>query len=140
MIFVVDLCKFVKKRILFIEDDAATIDVYGTALKEAGFKVEVITLGEEAIKRIKEMKDAEKPDLVLLDLILPDINGIQVLEESRKREETKDLPVFILTNYTNEQLRNKGIKKLDSERYLLKTDYPPNRLVKLVKERLKLKK
>jgi len=125
-----------KKRILFIEDDAATLDVYGTALKEAGFKVEIITLGEEAIKRVKEMKDAEKPDLVLLDLILPDINGIEVLKEIRKRKEMEALPVFILTNYTDEQLEKEGIR-LDSEKYLPKTDYPPNRLVELVKERLK---
>jgi two-component system alkaline phosphatase synthesis response regulator PhoP len=125
-----------KKKILFVEDDAATLDVYGTVLKGAGFKLEVITLGEEAIKRIKKMRGAEKPDLVLLDLILPDINGIEVLKEIRKQKEMKNLPVFILTNYTDEQLEKKGIR-FDSEKYLAKTDYSPNRLVELIKERLK---
>jgi len=123
------------KTILLIEDDLPTIDVYQTAFKEAKFKLEVITSGEKAIERMKE-KRSPKPDLILLDLLLPDINGIQVLEAIRKQEETKDLPVFILTNYTSQQLKEAGYD-LKSEKFLLKTDYTPRQLVELVRERLK---
>lgn len=127
-----------KKTILFVEDDLPTIDVYSTALEGAGFKLEIINFGEKAIERVKEIKEgkAKKPDLVLLDLILPDMNGIEVLKTMRRQRETKEVPVFVLTNYTDEQLKKKSIR-FNNERYLLKTDYSPNQLVKIVKEKLK---
>lgn len=127
----------VKKKILFVEDDMATIEVYKTALVEAGFEVSPILFGKEAIRRIEEIDkgEAEKPDLVLLDLILPDINGLEVLEEIRKRKKTKELLVFILSNYTDKELEERGLL-LKTERYLLKTDYTPRELAKLVKKEI----
>ena len=115
------------KKILLIEDDLATIEVYETIFKKAGFDIETIKWGEEALNRVKEIEEnkSPKPDVVLLDLILPDINGIGVLKEIRKNEKTKDLLVFILTNYTDVQLEKMGYS-LGSERYLLKTDYTPS--------------
>lgn len=127
-----------KKTILLIEDDLSTIDIYETVLKEADFKIETVRWGEEALERIKKMKQgkAKKPDLILLDLILPDINGIEVLEEAKKNKATKDIPVFVLTNYADPEMEKRG-KELKSDGYLLKTDYTPRRLVKLIKKRLK---
>jgi len=125
------------KKILLIEDDLATIEVYETIFKKAGFEVEVIKWGEEALNRVKEIEENKfpKPDVVLLDLILPDINGIGVLKEIRKNEKTKDLLVFILTNYTDVQLEKMGYS-LGSERYLLKTDYTPSQLIEIIEKSL----
>jgi len=127
-----------KKTILFVEDDIATIDVYKTALEEAGFDVEPMLLGKEAIRKIKEVEQGEvkKPDLVLLDLLLPDINGIEVLEEIRKHKKTKDLLVLILTNFSSEELEERGLL-LKAEKYILKTDCPPSKLVKFIKKKLR---
>lgn len=127
-----------KKTILFIEDDLPTIDVYKTALEKAGFDVDPMLLGEEAIRKIKEIEQgkAKKPNLVLLDLALPDINGIEVLEEIRKQKKTKDMLVFILTNYTNKELEQRGLF-FKAEKYLLKTDYTPRELVELIKKEFK---
>jgi len=127
-----------KKTILFVEDDLPTIDVYKTALEKAGFDVDPMLLGEEAIRRIKEIEQgkAKKPDLVLLDLALPDISGIEVLEEIRKQKKTKDMLVFILTNYTNKELEEKGLF-LKAEKYLIKTDYTPRELVELIRKGFK---
>jgi len=130
--------KSVKKKILLIEDDVATIDVYRTALEQAGFDVDPVITGQEAI-RLFEQIDKEpknKPDLVLLDILLPDVNGIDVLKKIRELENTKDLKVFILTNYSNKKLEEKGIF-LKTEKYLLKTEYKPSELVKLIKKEIK---
>jgi len=120
-----------KKRILFVEDDIATIDVYKIALESAGFDVDPMLLGGEAIRRIEEIDkgEAEKPDLVLLDLL-------EVLEEIRKRENTKNMPVLILTNYSSKELETRGLL-LKAEKYLLKTDYPPSKLVEFIKKEFK---
>ena len=74
------------KTIILVEDDAAITDVYETILKQNKFEVFSIISGNEALKKVEEIKEgkAKKPDLVLLDLILPDINGIKVLELIRK--------------------------------------------------------
>jgi len=127
-----------KKLIFFIEDDLPTIEVYKISLESAGFGVQVIESGNKAVEEIKKIAEEgnKKPDLVLLDLILPDINGIEVLKEIRKLEETKDIPVFILTNYSDKKLQKAGFD-LKSEKFLLKTDYRPQKLAELVKKRLK---
>lgn len=128
-----------RKTILLIEDDVPIIEIYTTALEKAdNFKVEAITLGQEAIERISKIKEGKvkKPALILLDIILPDMNGLDILAEMRKYKETKDIPVFILTNYTSQQLEQMG-HDLKTEKYLPKTEWPPSRLVPLIKERLK---
>lgn len=125
------------KKILLIEDDLPTVDVYETVLKKAGFGIETIRWGEEALNKVREIKEGktERPDLVLLDLILPDINGIRVLEEIRNYEETKNIPVFVLTNYADERLEKMGYN-LKAEKYLLKTEFNPRELVEIIKEQL----
>lgn len=123
---------------MLIEDDVATIDVYRTALEQAGFDVDPIITGQEAIRLFGEIdKDpSKKPSLVLLDILLPDINGIEVLKKIREFENTKDLKVFILTNYSDKELEEKGML-LKTERYLLKSDHKPSDLVKIIKKEIK---
>lgn len=121
-----------KKTILFIEDDLPTVEVYKIALEHAGFKVETALSGNDGIKKIK----AKVPDLILLDFLLPDINGIEVLKEIRAQKDAKDIPIFILTNYTDKKLGQKGLF-LKNEKYLLKTKHTPSELAELVKKKLK---
>lgn len=123
------------KSVLFIEDDVPTIDVYGTALKAAGFEVEVISLGQTALERVREIKanKTKRPDVVLLDIILPDINGIEVLKQLKEDPKTKDIPVLIITNYTDQRPERKGID-VEYDRFILKTECPPSKLVAIIKE------
>lgn len=133
-----------KKTILLIEDDPPTIEIYKTVLERAdSFKVEAITLGPDALERIKEIKGGKvrKPDLILLNLKMGGgVDGQDILKEIRKNEETKDIIVFIMSNHPWRILGELGydVKLLEKEVYLLKTDYTPGQLVKLIKERLKV--
>lgn len=127
-----------KPTIYLIEDDLPTIDVYQTVFEMAGFKVEFFTLGEQVLAKIKEnlRKKKPQPDILLIDLILPDMLGTDILDEMKKNPETSKIPCIVLTNYSDKQLRALGIKK-GAERYLLKTDFVPQELVKIVKEEIK---
>ena len=128
-----------KKLILLIEDDEMIIDVYAFALKNIGhFKVEALKKGQDVLRWMQEAKQGKpkKPDLILLDIILPDMNGLDLLKLMRKEKEIKDIPVFIVTNYTSKELEKIGFN-LKSEKYLTKTKFSPIELVEMVKGRLK---
>jgi len=127
-----------KAKILIVEDDEPTIKLFQEVFSMAGFEIEVLNLGQKAIERLEEIREGkkEKPDLILLDLILPDINGIEVLKEARKYPETKNLKIYALTNYSspefNEELNKEGIDKI-----LLKAQYSLNELIEIIKQGLK---
>lgn len=129
-----------KPKILIIEDDRPTIKLYGEVFKMAGFEVEILDLGQKAIERLREIREGkkEKPDLILLDLILPDINGISVLKEARKYPETKNLKIFVLTNYNSPELNQELIKE-GVDKILIKVQHSLRDLIKIIKESLKSK-
>ena len=126
------------KKILLIEDEPQQIEIYEKAIGEAGFEIESLKWGEEGLERLEEIKSKkkEKPDLVLLDLILPDINGIVILEKAKSDSELKDIPFFILTNYSDPELKKMG-KDLGAEKHIIKTDLTPSQLVGVIKNYLK---
>ena len=128
------------KKILLVEDDSCIIDIYNTVLKKAGFKVEISESSKDAIEKLEKVAKGskERPDLVLLDLVLPDINGIEVLKKARLQKGIDDIPFFILTNYTNPDLKIIS-KKLKVEKYILKTDLIPSQLVKEIKDWFEVK-
>ena len=126
------------KKILLIEDEEMVINLYEEIFKKAGLEIESLRTCFEGLERLKEIKDGkeEKPDLILLDLILPDINGIEVLKKVKSKPETKDILVFALTNYTDPRLIKELIKE-GIDKFLLKTDYIPSQLINIIKEALK---
>ena len=83
-----------KKQILIVEDDPILIRIYDHQFKVEGWKVEFATNGEAAIASLK----ARRPDLVVLDLQLPKINGIDVLKFARAQPETAEVPIIVFTN------------------------------------------
>jgi len=129
------------RKILLIEDDPPTIEIYKEILKKAKFEVEVLEWGKDGLDALEAIKDGkkEKPDLVLLDLILPDINGIEILRKAKLDEKLKDIPVFVLTNYSDVKLEKESFQ-LGVERYIVKANYTPAQIVNAIKNRLKKKK
>lgn len=120
------------KKILFIEDEPTLQKVAGEVLRQEGYDVKSILDGAEGLKAVKE----EKPDLVLLDLILPSKNGFEVLKEMKEDDSTKDIPVIILTNLEGSQDVEKALE-LGATTYLVKANYELDDIVKKVKDTLK---
>jgi len=126
-----------KPKLLIIEDDAPTIKLFKEIFPMAGFEIEVLDLGKKGVERMKEIREGkkEKPDLILLDLILPDINGIEVLKEARRYPETKNLKIYALTNYSNPEF-NEELSKEGIDKILVKAQYSLRELIEIIKKGL----
>ena len=120
------------KTILLIEDDPFLIDIYTTKLKESGFKVEVATNGEEGIIKAQETK----PNLIVLDIVLPQIDGWEILKEIKANPNLKKIPVVILSNLGQKSEVEKGIK-LGTVKYLIKAHFTPSEVIEEIKKVLK---
>ncbi|OGC46466.1 hypothetical protein A2V49_04260 [candidate division WWE3 bacterium RBG_19FT_COMBO_34_6] len=106
-----------KKTILLIEDEVDLVDLYTEILNEAGFNVIPAYDGEEGIIKAKN----EHWDLMLLDIMLPEKDGMAVLEELQKLEDSKKGPIVLLTNLNSEDLIERAYK-LGADDYLIKSE------------------
>ena len=106
------------KKILFVEDEAALQEAFGGVLKQAGYHVIKALDGEIGLRLAK----SEKPDLILLDLVLPKLHGFEVLKKLKKDKETEDIPVIVLTNLERAEDIEKAIE-LGALIYLVKMQY-----------------
>jgi DNA-binding response OmpR family regulator len=120
------------KSILLVEDDSFLIDIYTIKFKESGFSIRVATNHDQCFEKIEE----EMPDIILLDIVLPSVCGIDILKEIRAKKEYDDIKVIILSNLGQKEEIKEGIK-LGAEKYLIKADNPPSQVVKEVEEILK---
>jgi len=128
--------KATKKLIIWlIEDDLPTKEIYDAALNAAGYTVECIDTGREIYEKFEEIKQGkkEKPDLVLLDLILPDANGIEILKKAKDDDILKNLSFFIFTNYTDPDLEREALK-MEADKYIVKTNFIPSQILGMIKE------
>lgn len=120
------------KTILFIEDEPLLQKITAEILTQEGFNVKSALDGEAGLKMIMELK----PNLVLLDLILPKKDGFEVLKEIKANEETKNIPVIILTNLEGTPDVERALE-LGATTYLVKANYELEDVVKKIKETLK---
>jgi DNA-binding response OmpR family regulator len=120
------------KKILLVEDDPFLIDIYKTKLKESGFSVEVADDGEDALRKVKD----KKPALVVLDIVLPQIDGWEILRKIKSETKLKNLKVIILSNLGQKEEVEKGIK-MGAAKYLIKAHYTPTQVVEEIKKLLK---
>ena len=117
-----------KKKVMVVEDDDHISKVYEIKLAKEGFDVILARDGEEAVTKIT----AEKPDLILLDLMLPKKDGFGVLEDIKKVPELARIPVLILSNLGQKSDQERAIV-LGANEYLVKVDYPIQEIVDKVK-------
>ncbi|MFH1366919.1 MAG: response regulator [Patescibacteria group bacterium] len=121
-----------KTKVLVIEDEKMLSEMYKTKFEMEGFEVFQAFDGKEGLEKIK----AEKPAIILLDIILPKLDGFLVLKEVKSDPVLKKTPVLLLTNLGQDDDIKKG-KSLGAEGYFVKADHSPAEIVEQVREQLK---
>ena len=121
-----------KKAILLIEDNPLLTGLYSAGFKKKGFEVLVVHNGEEGLKIIQK----ERPDIVVLDLFMPGMTGIEVLQKIRENPEIKDTKVVVLTISTKDEDKKK-VKELGVLDYLVKQELHLTEIVERVLSHLK---
>jgi len=110
-------------KVLFVEDDPTVAQMYRLKLELDGYQVVMAKDGEEGL----ELAARLEPDLIFLDIRLPKMGGLDVLEQLRRATETRNTPVVILSNYGERELVERGLK-LGALEYLIKSQTTPARL------------
>jgi CheY-like chemotaxis protein len=114
------------KKIVLIEDEEILIDLLSRKLKNEGYEVEIARNGEEGLNLLKKM--SPKPDLVLLDIIMPKKSGFEVMEEMIKDETLKNIPVIVISN-SGQPVELDKAKKLGAKDWLIKTEFDPKEVL-----------
>jgi two-component system alkaline phosphatase synthesis response regulator PhoP len=117
------------KNILLVEDDPFIIDIYASKFKKEGFLVDVAKDGQMALEKIKN----HHPDLLVLDIILPKIDGWEVLKTLRKNESTKNIKVIVVSNLNQKDYQD-NIANLNVIKYFLKIETTPEEITNAIKE------
>ena len=119
------------KKILIVEDDKFLRELISQKITKEGYQVVEAIDGEDGVKKAKE----EKPDLILLDLILPGIDGFEVLSSIKEDPSLSQVPVIILSNLGQKDDVERGLK-LGAADYLIKAHFTPGEIIEKIKKSL----
>lgn len=119
-----------KKRILIVEDEALIVDMYKEKLKFEGFRVASVMDGKKALTRAKQ-----GADLILLDILMPGLNGFEVLKRLKSDKETQQIPVIVFTNMGSELTDNDKsfALSLGAVDYMVKSLHTPDEVIDRIK-------
>jgi DNA-binding response OmpR family regulator len=120
------------KKILIIEDESILAEMYRDKFENSGFKVFTAIEVREGL----DLAQKEKPDLIILDILLPEENGTAFLEKRKANSKISSIPVVVLSNFDDPQTRLIA-EELGAKNYLLKTNYDPKELLGEIKKYLK---
>jgi CheY-like chemotaxis protein len=118
-------------KVLFIEDDAFLSSLVSGKLIESGFSVVAAGTGHDGLAKAK----TEKPQLILLDIMLPDMGGFEILEKLKADPETHPIPVIILSNLGGRDEIERGIA-LGATSYLIKSNILPHEVAEMVQSQI----
>ena len=113
---------------MIVEDDSFVLDIYQTKLSQEGYQVIEARDGAEALEKLEK----EKPDLILLDIIMPRMDGLEVLKKLKSRSDFKNIPVILLTNLSQKEEINFGLG-LGANDYLIKSHFTPTEVLEKIK-------
>lgn len=116
-------------KILIIEDEKILAEIYKEKFQEEGFDVSLCFSSQEAINYLKK----EKPDIILLDILLPKENGIFFLKKIKEINNISEIPILAFSNYDEPKTKKEAFS-LGVKAYLLKTQYTPKELISIVRK------
>jgi twitching motility two-component system response regulator PilH len=116
-------------KILIVEDDAFLSDLYFHTFSFSGFDTHVARDGLEGLEKVQEVK----PDLILLDIMMPKMNGLEVIRKLKEDVNTKSIPVVILSNFSDEALAKEAMSQ-GAIAYIIKSEYEPKQVIQMVTE------
>jgi len=119
------------KKILLVEDEQIMIDLLQKKLTEEGYQVSVAKDGSAGLKKMREVK----PDLILLDIVMPRMGGFEVMEEMGKEPDLKKIPVVIISN-SGQPVELERAQKLGAKDWLIKTEFDPQEVIEKVKKQI----
>jgi DNA-binding response OmpR family regulator len=120
-------------KILIVEDEEVFLEVFGIKLKDSGFEVDTASNGGWGLK----LADKNKYDAILLDIVMPVLNGVDLIKKLRKKGENKETPVVILSGSIDEQSQRDEVLKAGAVDVLIKTRVTPSQVVDCVKSHIK---
>lgn len=118
--------------ILVVEDEQSLLTILQQEFETAGFKVLAAQNGDEGL----QLALKEHPSVMLVDILMPKMDGLTMLQKIRQDEQGKKIPAIILTNVTDMETTAKALES-DVYEYLIKSDWEPKRIVDMVKEKFK---
>jgi DNA-binding response OmpR family regulator len=117
-----------KVLLLIVEDDSDLADMYSTKFKSSGFSVDIAHNGAEGYAMMK----AEQPDLVLMDMLMPELSGIEAVRKAKADESVRHIPIIMLTNQSDDA-DLKAALEAGAHSYILKADLTPAEVVDKIK-------
>lgn len=121
-----------KTKILIVEDDVFVRDIYDMKFQQEGFAVVLAVDGLEALQRLEE----SVPDIILLDMMMPKMDGMEVLKKIKENEAWKHIPVIMLTNISDKEKVDEALRQ-EGVDYLIKSHFTPSEVVSKVYDVLK---
>ena len=114
-------------KILIVEDDALIIRLYQKVFTSQGYEVETAINGEEGLAKARSVK----PDLILLDIMMPKLNGLEMLRQLKAIPDVEKIPVVVLTNLSGDADAETALKE-GAVKYIVKSDYKPKEIFNIV--------
>lgn len=114
-------------KVLIVEDDMQIQQMYATMFTIRRYTVVVAGDGEEGLVKTR----AERPDVILLDIMMPKMNGIEMLENLKRAPDTKEIPVIMLSNVADDEHVDEALSK-GAEKYIIKSEYVPRQVAEVV--------
>lgn len=121
-----------KKTIMIVEDDSFVMDIYETKVAKEGFNVVAATNGLEALKKLE---GGIQPDLILLDILMPYMDGLTFLKKKNQNATWKNIPTILLTNLSQKEEIEEGFA-LGAKDYIIKSHFTPSEVMEKVNKYL----
>jgi len=119
------------KKILIVEDEEIIYRLLEKKLAGKGYEVSIAKDGVEGLEKMREVK----PDLILLDIVMPRKGGFEVMEEMQRDETLKDIPVIVISN-SGQPVELDKAKEMGARDWLIKTEFDPQEVIEKVKKQI----